>query len=119
MNFEDNIASDERRLDDLFERYRSACPEITPGPNFMPAIWQKIEMRHSFWFNFVRLGRGAVTASAAVCLLLLVLNLVSTPQIMPSYTDALLQDSSAELTYYTEAVHTSPVSESSPLPYRQ
>ena len=71
MNSEERIeASDERSLDELFERYRMACPDVDPGPNFMPALWQKIEARHSFWFTFVRFGRGALTASAAVCLLL-------------------------------------------------
>ena len=103
-------ASDERSLDELFERYRLACPEINAGPNFMPVLWQKIEARHGFWFTFVRFGRGALTASAALCLLLVVLNLVaSTPQVMASYTDAILAESSAEQTYYTEAIHTNPV----------
>jgi len=102
-------ASEERSLDELFERYRLACPEINAGPNFMPVLWQKIEARHGFWFTFVRFGRGALTASAALCLLLVVLNLASTPQVMASYTDAILAESSAEQTYYTEAIHTNPV----------
>lgn len=103
-------ASDERSLDELFQRYRSACPDVDPGANFMPVLWQKIEARHSFWFTFVRFGRGALTASAALCLLLLVLNLSSSPQVMASYTDAILAESSAEQTYYTEAIqHTNPV----------
>lgn len=110
MNGEDYIeANDERSLDDLFQRYRLACPEVEPTPNFMPTLWQKIEARHNFWFTFVRFGRGALTASAALCLLLVVLNLSSTPQVMASYTDAVLAESSAEQTYYTEAIHTSPV----------
>ena len=98
-------ASDERSLDELFVRYRQACPDVDPDPNFMPVLWQKIEARHSFWFTFVRFGRGALTASAAVCLLLVVLNLASTPQVMASYTDAILAETSAEQTYYTEAIH--------------
>jgi hypothetical protein len=98
-------ANDEDRLDEFFQRYRLACPEIDAGPDFMPVLWQKIEARHSFWFTFVRFGRGALTASAALCLLLLVLNLAATPQVMASYTDAILAESSAEQTYYTEAIH--------------
>lgn len=102
-------ASDERSLDELFGRYRLACPEVEPGANFMPSLWQKIEARHSFWFTFVRFGRGALTASAALCLLLVVLNFSATPQVMASYTDAILAESSAEQTYYTEAIHTNAV----------
>jgi hypothetical protein len=102
-------SSDERSLDELFERYRRACPEVEPQPNFMPVLWQKIEARHSFWFTFVRFGRGALTASAALCLLLLVLNLSSSPQVMASYTDAIVAETSAEQTYYTEAIHTGAV----------
>jgi hypothetical protein len=102
-------SSDERSLDELFEQYRMACPDVDAGPNFMPLLWQKIESRHSFWFTFVRFGRGALTASAALCLLLVVLNLSSTPQVMASYPDAILAETSAEQTYYTEAIHTSPV----------
>jgi len=101
--------SDERSLDELFKNYRQACPDIDPGTNFMPMLWQKIEARHGFWFTFVRFGRGALTASAALCLLLVVLNLSSSPQVMASYTDAILAESSAEQTYYTEAIHTSPI----------
>jgi len=107
MNSDEQFdASDERGLDELFDRYRLACPDVEAGPNFMPTLWQKIEARHSFWFTFVRFGRGALTASAALCLLLLVLNLSTTPQVMASYTDAILAESSAEQTYYTEAIHT-------------
>lgn len=101
--------SDERRLDELFQRYRLACPDIDPGANFMPVLWQKIEARHSFWFTFIRFGRGALTASAALCLLLVVLNLSSSPQAVASYADAILAETSAEQTYYTEAIHTNPV----------
>jgi hypothetical protein len=119
MNSDERIeANDERSLDELFHRYRLACPDVEAGPNFMPTLWQKIEARRSFWFTFVRFGRGALTASAALCLLLVVLNLSSTPQVMASYTDAILAESSAEQTYYTEAIHTNPVPDgmtSSPL----
>ncbi|MFL6450170.1 MAG: hypothetical protein ACJ746_21195 [Bryobacteraceae bacterium] len=109
MSSETIEASDESSLDELFDRYRLACPEVDAGPNFMPVLWQKIEARHGFWFAFVRFGRGALTASAALCLLLLVLNLASTPAVMASYTDAILAETSAEQTYYTEAIHTNPV----------
>jgi len=120
LNSDERIeAGDERSLDELFARYRMACPDVEPGQNFMPLLWQKIEARHGFWFTFVRLGRGALTASAALCLLLLVLNLSSTPQAMASYTDAILAETSAEQTYYTEAIHTNPVPDSMAVPSPQ
>ena len=120
MNSDERIeASDERSLDELFERYRTACPDVDPGPNFMPLLWQKIEARHGFWFTFVRFGRGALTASAALCLLLVVLNLSSTPQVMASYTDAILAETSAEQTYYTEAIHTNPLPDTMAVPSPQ
>src|SRR3954470_9184175 len=120
MNPDDGVqASDERSLDELFANYRMACPDVDPGPNFMSVLWQKIEARHSFWFTFVRFGRGALTASAALCLLLLVLNLSSTPQVMASYTDAILAETSAEQTYYTEAIHANPAPDGMALPSPQ
>ena len=104
---------DESQLDNLFQQYRLACPEVEPGINFMPAVWQKIESRYSFWFVFQRLARTATTGCAALCLILLVLNFASTaqsPRATATYTDALLADHSAEKTYYTEAIPATPVS---------
>jgi hypothetical protein len=105
--------SDDSELDQFFQRYRQSCPDVEPSASFMPMIWQKIEARHSFPFLFGKLGRSMVTASAALCLLLLALNL-ATPQATVSYTDALLAEGSAEQTYYTEAVVSTPPAESAP-----
>ena len=112
------MPNDESGLDGLFRRYRQSCPDVEPSPNFMPALWQKIEARHSFSFLFRTLGRSFVTVSAALCLLLLVLNLVVTPQMGIGYTDALMAESSAEQTYYTEAIRSAPSSDLSPVPLR-
>ncbi len=73
-------------------------------------MWQKIEARQSFWYIFRHLGRPVTAASAALCLLLLVLNLISSParSLVPSYTDALMADHTAEKTYYAEAIRSSP-----------
>jgi hypothetical protein len=104
--------NDESALDELFRKYRAACPEIEPGANFMPAVWQKIESRHSFWFVFQRLARTATTGCAALCLILVILNVTSAPQSTrgtATYTDALLAEHSAEKTYYTEAIPTAPL----------
>jgi hypothetical protein len=115
------MTTDDSRLDDLFHRYKTACPDVEPGVNFMPTLWQKIEARHSFWFLFSRLGRTFMTASAALCLLLLVLNFVSTPQshLAPTYVDMLMADHTAEKTYYTEAIRSTPAKEEVPEPLHQ
>ena len=104
------MMSDESGLDELFGRYRQSCPDVEPSVNFMPALWQRVEARHSFPFLFRKLGRSVVTASAALCLLLLLLNLAVTPQIGVSYADALMAEGSAEQTYYTEAMGSAPSS---------
>ena len=54
-----------------------------------------------------------MTASAAVCLLLLFLNFVAKPEdhLGPTYTDALMADHSAERTYYTEGIRDLPSGE--------
>lgn len=101
------ITNDESQLDDLFQNYRAACPDVEPSANFMPGVWRQIESRHSFWFVFQRLARTATTACAALCLVLLVLNFGSSSQTgrtSATYTDALLADHSAEKTYFTEAI---------------
>lgn len=102
-------SKDEAALDELFKSYKNACPEPEPGAQFMPEIWSRIDSRHSFSFIFGRFSKPLATLSAAACLLLAALNLMSTPQAPPSYADALLSDSSAEQTYFTEAVNPAPV----------
>lgn len=102
----------DQQLDELFARYREACPEVEASPEFMPVLWQRIERRGSMAFLLPRLARLACAASAVVCLLLTAL--VSLPgrssphpsTAAASYADALLADHSAERTYYTEAIRT-------------
>ncbi len=94
-------------LDGLFRRYREACSEVEPDVNFMPVLWQKIEARQNFYSVFERFGRTLTAASAALCLLLLVLNVFSRSAVFPiapSYADALMADHTAEKTYYAEAI---------------
>jgi hypothetical protein len=114
----EEMMSDESGLDRFFQRYRQSCPDVEPSVNFMPALWQRIETRHSFPFLFRKLGRSFVTASAALCLLLLALNLAVTPQTGISYADALMAEGSAEQTYYTEAIRSAPSPESVSSPLR-
>jgi hypothetical protein len=115
---EGEMMIDESGLDQLFRRYRQSCPDVEPSVNFMPTLWEKIEAHRSFPFAFRKLGRSLMTASAALCLLLLLLNLAVTPQMSTSYTDALLAESSAEQTYYTEAIASAPSVEVPSSPHR-
>ncbi|MBV9083952.1 MAG: hypothetical protein JOZ62_14840 [Acidobacteriaceae bacterium] len=99
------------KLNDLFRSYRASCPDPEPSVTFMPGLWRKIEVRHSFWFSFERLARMVTTVSAVLCLLLLALNLFSTPQNhngLATYADALAAEHTAEATYYTEAIRSQP-----------
>ena len=103
---------DDAGLESLLKAYRTACPDIEPSANFMPLVWEKIEARRSFWFIFLREARTALTACAAVCLLLLILNFISGPQAhvtAPSYADALMAEHSAEQSDYSEAIRATPV----------
>jgi anti-sigma-K factor RskA len=96
------------KLDNLFRSYRSACPDVEPGADFMPSLWQRIEARQGFWSVFQGFARSAMTACAALALILLALNYVTAPTQtaapIPSYTDALMADHSAEKTYYAETI---------------
>lgn len=103
---------DDVRLNNLFENYRAACPDVEPGANFMPNVWNKIEARRSFRWVFERMARTVVTVSAAICLLLLVLNFATSSQaylLAPTYMDALMADHTVEKVYYTEAIRSTPV----------
>lgn len=105
------MTNEESRLDDLFQKYRSACPEVEPSANFMSALWIKIESRQSFWSVFEHLGGLITAASATLCLLLLALTLAGPPSphtAAASYADALMADHSVEKTYYAEAIRTNP-----------
>ena len=104
------MTNEDSGLNNLFQRYRSACPDVEPGPNFMPRIWERIEARYSFRMSFAHVARSLMAGSAALVLLLLLLNLVAgqhTRLTAPSYVDALLADHTAEKTFYTEGIRSS------------
>lgn len=106
-----SMSDEDSGLNTLLETYRYACPEVEPSANFMPAVWQGIEARRSFWFVFHREARAVMTASAALSVLLLVLNFFSGSQshlAASTYADALMADHTAEKTYYTEAIRSTP-----------
>lgn len=110
------------QLDQLFQRYRAACPDVDAAPHFMPGLWDKIESRRGFAFTFERMAKPLMTVLAAVCILLFVLNLAGVGQnSLPaaSYTDALAADSTAERTYYTEAIRDDPSGFQAPVELRR
>lgn len=112
------MTGDDRDLDELWERYRAACPDVEPRADFMPQLWEKIEGRHGFWFAFQNLARAAMTAATALCLLFLFLNFIAAPEnhLAPSYADALAADHTAEKTYYTEAIRSTPENDPATVP---
>jgi hypothetical protein len=58
----------EPNLDQLFERYAQACPDVEPGANFMPAIWQRIDARRGFSFKLASYARILAMSAASLCL---------------------------------------------------
>ncbi|MGI8960588.1 MAG: hypothetical protein ACR2IV_12645 [Bryobacteraceae bacterium] len=112
------MTNDDRELDDLFRKYRASCPDFEGTPGFMPKIWERIDNRRCFWFAFQGLARTAMTTSAALCVLLLILNFLAGPQTLPTYADALAADNSTpEQTYYAEAIRGAADAEQAPVPF--
>lgn len=98
-----------RQLDELFARYRGACPEVEPSISFMPALWQRIERRGSVSSLLPKLARLTAAGTAAACLMLTLLIGIPggssrKPLTSASYADALSADHTPEKTYYTEAI---------------
>jgi len=94
----------ESELDRIFAAYREACPAPEPSPNFMPLLWEKIEARRSVSYSFGRLTRAFITAAAAICLLLVVLQSTSRTQpafYTQTYIEALAA-SASDSSPYTE-----------------
>ena len=101
--------NDESKLDQVFQAYRAACPDVEPSEaNFMPSLWQRIESRHSFGFVFQNVARTTAAACMALCLLLVFLNFASPFRDrlaeVPNYTDVLMSEHSVENTYFTESI---------------
>ena len=101
--------SADRELDELFAKYRAACPDVEPGANFMPEIWRRIEARRSFWPVFEHAARVAVAFCMFACLVFALLDVTgarrTTTISEQSYAEALAADQSSEATFYAEALH--------------
>ena len=89
-------------LQELFGRYRRACPDIEPGPDFLAGIWKRIEGRESFWSVFGSVSRPLAAASAAACLLMSLLaqmGALRSANVL-SYPDALAAAPGAEASLF-------------------
>src|SRR5438045_4377709 len=112
------MTNNDRKLNDLIQKYSTTCPEIEGSASFMPKLWEKIENRRSFWFAFQGLTRAAMTASTALCVLLLILNFIAARQShLLTYADALAADATPEQTYYTEAIRSTGDGDQPPVPF--
>lgn len=114
MKQEDFSESNER-LDLLFQQYREACDVPELSANFMPALWQKIEIRQSSSWIFKKVSGWFVAASVAASVVLAValFSMPSSPanNYAATYVDALAADHVAEYALYTEPVHVDKVAD--------
>lgn len=94
------------QLDELFARYREACPDPLPGSNFMPALWRRIDARRSSRFRLLRLSRLFLSAATGIWLVLVGVLLLPAPRAErapASYVDALAASPDGDLWTYAEA----------------
>jgi len=98
-----------RDLDALFAAYREACPTPDASPDFMPQLWRKIDAGRTATFTFGRWTGAFVTAAAAICVLLGLLQvyLPSQPTFYTqTYIEAVQQETGLEGSTYIEALWT-------------
>lgn len=98
--------SQDQKLQDLFQAYRAACPDMDENSTFMPGLWQKIEARQAFPFAMRRFAQLFVSAAAAMCLLMAMLITTAPPHAagpgVMTYVEALDTDNSHELLAYAD-----------------
>ncbi len=95
-----NVEQLGRKLDELLAAYREACPDPEPSANFMPDLWARIEASRSASYSFGRWTQALVTAAAAICLLLGLLQTYLPSKATfytQSYVEALQQENAAEI----------------------
>ena len=96
-----------RTLDALFAAYHQASPAPEAGPDFMPRLWCRIEAHRAASYSFGRWTRALVTAAAALCVLLGLLQIYLPTQPLfytQTYIGALQEESAAEGSTYLEAL---------------
>jgi len=97
-------------IDELFRAYRDACPAPEPGPDFMPAMWARIEARESSANWLGRFAKGLVAAAVATSVILgMTLSSLNRPSgfFDATFVDALRADQIAAL----EPLHIDRISE--------
>jgi hypothetical protein len=62
----------ERKLESLWGKYREACPDPEPSPEFMPELWQRIEARRQAAVSLLFRRWAELCVMSAVALALLV-----------------------------------------------
>ena len=95
-------------LDDFFSDYRTACPEIDAGPEFMPGLWRRIDAKRAVRLQLRHLSRMVLSGAAAVYLLMtgaMLLPSNAAPALNQSYVDALAASQDAGTWSYAEALH--------------
>lgn len=66
----------ERKLTALWVKYREACPDPEPSPEFMPELWQRIEARRQATVSLLFRRWAEVCVVAALALSVLVTTLL-------------------------------------------
>ncbi len=67
------MVNQDQQLDELFAKYREACPEVDANPNFMPQVWARIDARRQSEQWFFRWANSFAGAAALLALVLGVL----------------------------------------------
>lgn len=98
----------DQQLDELFQAYRQACPEVDASANFMPNLWARIDARRKADLWMWRWA-NAFTSMAAVVVLLLGVLLYEHPQPLPQrayiekLTDEISEDHFLDAAYVAKA----------------
>jgi len=88
----------ERTLDALLAAYREATPDPEASTDFMPRLWDAIEASRSASYSLGRWTKAMVTAAAALCVLLGLLQVYLPTQPVfytQTYIEALQEESAA------------------------
>ena len=75
----------DRDLDALFAEYRTAADVPEPGSHFMPGLWERIENRRGFAFQWKRVTQVFVGSAAVICLFLTGMMVVPRSASAPSH----------------------------------
>jgi hypothetical protein len=83
---EQNRNSHDDALDSLFLAYRDACDSVEPSAGFMPGLWEMIDRRRSFVFQFRRWANAFATVAAVASLAILALQTTQYDVNLPTRT---------------------------------